>query len=460
LARAGKRATRLRLRMIALVFIAVVGVALVILRVVAQRPDMRTIEVGPHPVALSIDPDNGRAYVASTGNDSVSVLDIKTAMLIRVVRVGPGPQRVLVMGRNRRAFVINYGRGVGSVSVLDAMSGRLLRTTPVGGSATNAVTDIQTGRIFVATTSGPELAGRVVILDARDGRELGTVPVGNDPIAMAISERAGRVFVVNTGSGTVSMLDARSGTTIRTVGIGWLSGGIVVDERVQHAFIVARSDNAVAVLDAYNGRLLHKTRVGHDPGAIVLDKQDGHAFITNMGDGSTSVLDTASGRLVGTLRVGQDISMMFIAARGHRLLIGDKVTGAIHAFDARTLTPLYTSNLGSVPFAGVADDLRGLAIVTALGGMNHGKLPTGQGMVAVIDAMSGNVLQRLGTGSTPYFVGVDERVGRAFVVDGSEIHENNTWAWVPQAVRGALSLPSSTRLVSSARVIILDDEHI
>lgn len=456
--RANTTGHRRRTSALVLACIALIGVALVTILVLTVRhPNGRTIEVDPHPVAFTIDQDNERAYVISARSDSVSVLNTRLATLIHVVHVGPGPQRVLVAGRIRRAFVVNYGSGAGSVSVLDATNGRLLRTTSVGASATNAVVDALTGHVFIATARYPGREGRIVMLDARDGRPLGAARVGAEPTAMAVSERTGRVFVVNTGSGTVSVLDTRTGALIRTITIGWLPSGVVVDEHARHAFIVDSSDNAVVMLDARDGRLLRRASVGHDPGAIVIDEQVGRAFVTAMGDGSVNVLDTANGRSVGTLHIDRGVSMMIIAAWGRRLLVGDKATGTIHSFDARTLTPLRTASVGPVPFAGAADDRRGLAVVTALGATDREGLPVGPGAVAVLDAMSGSVLRRRVTGPAPYFVGVDERSGHVFVVDGSQVRKNNTWNWVPQAIRRWLALPSSTTLVSSARVIIFDD---
>jgi len=48
----------------------------------------------------------------------------------------------------------------------------------------------------------------VSVLDARSGRILRTVTVGLGPYAVAVDERTSRVFVANYDGNTVSVLDA------------------------------------------------------------------------------------------------------------------------------------------------------------------------------------------------------------------------------------------------------------
>ena len=94
----------------------------------------------------------------------------------------------------------------GSVFVLDARSGTLIRTVALSDSPGPLVVDERAGRVVVLTGSWPGTINHVSILDARTGALLRTLPVGVAANGMAVDERNGHVFVIN-GPGFVTLPD-------------------------------------------------------------------------------------------------------------------------------------------------------------------------------------------------------------------------------------------------------------
>jgi hypothetical protein len=101
------------------------------------------------------------------------------------------------------ATITNSGSSL--VHVLDARSGRLLSTTPVGLAGSypvRLVADARTGRVVMAT-------GNVVcVLDGHSGALLRTVAVGSAFGAVAVEAQAGRAYVVgqvNAGGSTATL---------------------------------------------------------------------------------------------------------------------------------------------------------------------------------------------------------------------------------------------------------------
>src|SRR5262249_10653831 len=105
----------------------------------------------------------------------------------------------------------------GTVSVLDARSGALLRTIPVGPGPAGwnpgpLAVDERTGRVFVAMKGvfvpsrldpqAPPLftgAGTLDVLDATSGDVLSTVRLGVAPVSVTLDTRTGRAVVVDAG---------------------------------------------------------------------------------------------------------------------------------------------------------------------------------------------------------------------------------------------------------------------
>jgi len=180
---------------------------------------LATIGVGRDPAALAFDQVTGRAFVANSRDNTVSVLDVDRRVLLRTVAVGAYPAALALDGRRGRAFVVSMKGN--SVSMLDARSGRLLATTGVAASPQAIAIDERTGRVFVACSGDPNLPGSagVSVLDAATGDLIRTVQTGRLPLSLAVDERRGRVFV-GDGDLSVSMLDAATGRALAPPGPG------------------------------------------------------------------------------------------------------------------------------------------------------------------------------------------------------------------------------------------------
>jgi YVTN family beta-propeller protein len=164
-----------------------------------------------------VDQRTGRAFVINQNSDSVSVLDTHSGALLHTTHIGRDLFALAVHEQTGRVFVANGNVSAldGGLSILDAASGRLLRSVTVGMLPTAVAVDERSGRVFVANKGPidsnlvPTGNGTVTVLDARSGAVLRTVPVGTYPTAITVDERAGRAFVVNA-----------SGTSVR-VSQGW-----------------------------------------------------------------------------------------------------------------------------------------------------------------------------------------------------------------------------------------------
>src|SRR5579885_722240 len=131
------------------------------------------------------------------------------------VAVGFSPQGVLVDSRTRHVFTLDgvgvdrQGRYIqtGAVSMLDAGTGAVLRSMPVGQSPTWITDDERTRRAFVIVLGGGGANGLLVrTLDTTSGAVLGTA------VLLTSSSTGGSVRLgrgVSAGTGGPAAVDAR-----------------------------------------------------------------------------------------------------------------------------------------------------------------------------------------------------------------------------------------------------------
>ena len=86
--------------------------------------------MGRTPSALAVDPRSGHVFVANSADNTVTMLDARTGRVLRTTVVGSAPEQLQVNPHTAHAFVLSADDG--SVSVLDTRSGAVLRTLRLG----------------------------------------------------------------------------------------------------------------------------------------------------------------------------------------------------------------------------------------------------------------------------------------------------------------------------------------
>src|ERR687885_209233 len=113
---------------------------------------------------VGVDTHSGNVFVASSADNSVTVLDASSGAALRTVNVGAAPVRMTVDGRTGHIFIFTEGA---TMTMLAAASGAVLRTVPYPYSITDIAVDAQRGRVFaVGASNGPGVA----MFDTRSGR--------------------------------------------------------------------------------------------------------------------------------------------------------------------------------------------------------------------------------------------------------------------------------------------------
>lgn len=168
---------------------------------------------GVHGVALA--PDLGRGFVSDGRANSVTIFDTKTLATLQEVAIeGKNPDAILYDPPTKRVFAFD-GRSA-DATVLDAATGKIAGTIPLGGKPEFATTDLE-GRVYVNVEDKSE----VLALDSRKMSVESRWPLApcEDPSGMAIDRAHKRLFV-GCGNRLMAMVDAATGKVLSTVPIG------------------------------------------------------------------------------------------------------------------------------------------------------------------------------------------------------------------------------------------------
>jgi YVTN family beta-propeller protein len=206
-----------------------------------------TIDVGISPAGLALDSSAGRVYVANADPasvGSVSVIDTTTRKVVRTVPLGEGtwPVDVAVDPSHHRLFVTESKAG--GVAVVDTRTWRVVDTVPVGGEPRGVSLDPVVGEVYVANGE------TVTVLDSPGAEVLDTIPVRH-PETVVTDPAAGILVVDSSGQGRVSVVKTRTHEVVRTILVGGHShtSGVQVDPETATAYVTAGRHGALQVID-------------------------------------------------------------------------------------------------------------------------------------------------------------------------------------------------------------------
>jgi YVTN family beta-propeller protein len=257
------------------------------------------ISAGGEPVDVAISPDGARAYVANKSDNSVAVIGTKTNVVLARIAVGEKPLGVAVSPDGNRLYVSNFGAG--TVSVVDIATSSVVATIVVGTEPDGVAVSPDGTRLFVAQRSGD-----VAIVDTSTNAVIGAVPDPRGPSRLAILPGGGRGFVTDGAAASASAFNPVNGLRVGLpVPSGPEPAGIAIEPSGDTGYVASPVTGSVTPIDT-SLDVLNEPSIGGFPGATgVAIKPDGlQAYVTNGAGSTVSILDTTGKAAIGTIPVG------------------------------------------------------------------------------------------------------------------------------------------------------------
>ncbi len=217
---------------------------------------------------LVVDALDARVIAGHLHGSAVSVVDAINGRIIVTLPLGPAlppggiaaVPNIAIDARVHRAYA--SVPDTGAVTTIDLQRGRVVRTAPVGVDAATPLVDARTGRVVVASL------GAVSVLDARSGAlvrtTFSTQTIDHYPVA--VDGRSGLIDVAGFNDRTVDIFDGTSGRFRRGTPVPGVPEAITADDATGRVLVVVghqsassggpvASAMALCALDGATGRL-------------------------------------------------------------------------------------------------------------------------------------------------------------------------------------------------------------
>jgi YVTN family beta-propeller protein len=167
---------------------------------------------GIHGIALA--PELGDGYTSNGQAGTVTIFDMKTFQTIGHAQTGRNPDAIVYDPATKRVFTMN-GLSKDSTAI-DAVTGNVLATIPLGGKPESTVSD-GAGHVYVVLEDKSQMQQ----IDAKNLIVTATWPLApcESPAGLAIDREHRRLFA-GCHNKTMAVVDADSGKVVATAPIG------------------------------------------------------------------------------------------------------------------------------------------------------------------------------------------------------------------------------------------------
>jgi DNA-binding beta-propeller fold protein YncE len=169
------------------------------------------IEVGKGPDGIYYDPETKRVFTDNHGSHDISAIDARTGQVVGTVKVeGDGEQAVITDG-----LIYVNSEDTNEVVAFDPKSLEVKQRFPIGvaKTPTGLAYDAKTKRLFIACRNEPKM----VVMDAVSGKVINSFPIGKGVDFAAFDPQAKLIFF-SCGEGVLNIFHEKSADAYEDAG--------------------------------------------------------------------------------------------------------------------------------------------------------------------------------------------------------------------------------------------------
>jgi YVTN family beta-propeller protein len=263
-----------------------------------------TITVGTHPTGVGVNVRNNQIYVATSGDNTVSVIDGSTNQVTAAipgiifseqVAINPTTNHIYA-GEFETSNIAAIAAGTQQVSQIQ------VTTQPGPTSSQSVVVNSKTNRVYVCSNN------QIVVIDGSTNKVVTNIPVNLCDFALGVDNVRNLIYA-GTLDRTLAVIDGSTNQVVNTfnlnVGLG-LPVSVAVDTLNNRVAIAASSANGmIEVIDGSTGAEIGEVSGLSSPNTVVFTPGGKLMLITEGGANNLRFASAQTFKVKATVAVGQ-----------------------------------------------------------------------------------------------------------------------------------------------------------
>lgn len=214
---------------------------------------------GIRPHCPVIGPKDGRLYVTTELDKTITIIDPKTLKIVGTLPTGQPESHMLALSHDgRRAYTANVGPG--TVSVIDIAARKVLKVIPISSNTQRISISPDDKWVFTADQTKPQMA----VIDTATNTVARLIPMEAVGYGSAVTPDGRWLLVALPDPNKVAVIDLKTMQVSRTVSVGNYPQEVLVRPDGKSAYVSCEHANAVAEIDLATRKVSRTISTGKD----------------------------------------------------------------------------------------------------------------------------------------------------------------------------------------------------
>jgi DNA-binding beta-propeller fold protein YncE len=238
---------------------------------------------------LAVDVAGERLFVAALENNTLEVVDFRSARHVVSVPGMREPQGVAFLPDRNRIIVANGGDG--QCVIVDGGALQVMQRIPCGDDADNVRYDRAAGFAYIGAGRG-----RLTILGGVDDRLVGKIQLAGHPEAFVLDPNGSRIFVNVPTADHIAVVDRERRTVLTTwpLSIARANFPMAIDPEHRRLLVGCRQPARLLIYDVDAGRIIADVAIVGDVDDLAYDAAHRRIYAAG-GEGAISVVEQIDG---------------------------------------------------------------------------------------------------------------------------------------------------------------------
>lgn len=214
---------------------------------------------GVRPHCPMFGPRDGRLYVTTELDKTITVIDPKTLKIVGTLPTGQPESHMLALSHDgRRAYTANVGPG--TVSVIDIAARKVLKVIPISSNTQRISISPDDRWVFTADQTKPQMA----VIDTKSDTVARRIPMEGTGYGSAVTPDGRWLLVALPDQNKVAVIDIKTMQVARAVPVNDYPQEVLVRPDGKAAYVSCEKANAVNEIDLATWKVIRTIPTGKD----------------------------------------------------------------------------------------------------------------------------------------------------------------------------------------------------
>jgi YVTN family beta-propeller protein len=237
----------------------------------AKRSKLGEIDLGQYrrPHGIEVGHHSGRLFVTCDRPAALLIVDpVRRVIEASIALANPNalPHMVAVSRDERVAYVANSGDG--TVSLMDLAAKKEIKNIAIGGVPMGMALSADGQRLFVTNRT----ANGVAVIDTAAGKVTRIIEIPGQPVRAQLTPDERHLLVTLIDSGEMAVVDVRELAVSRRLPVGQRVEGMLIDAEGRFAYAAAQADNKVVKFSLTDWRPVLEIKTAERPDPMLLTR--------------------------------------------------------------------------------------------------------------------------------------------------------------------------------------------